>query len=97
MRFGPSFARILGMSKVYELMVLVKPDTEIAIEKLVGSKVAVEKTENLGKKTLAYPIAKCKEAIYWLYQLKGDNLSAAQIQKQVSLNEQVLRFLLLRR
>lgn len=85
----------------YELMVLVAPSVDMTEEKaqkdfvtsLVGSDVTVKEVTSLGKKMLAYDIAKQKEATYLVAALEGI-VKSAEVDKKAKLNDSVLRFLL---
>lgn len=89
------------MNRVYELMLVLSPDFDSKdekkvkdlISKLVGVDSSVSQLTMIGKKALAYPIKKFTEGIYVLAKLSG-LIKVEQIEKQVKLNELVLRYLL---
>lgn len=88
------------MSKIYELMLVIRPDVEVTdktapamVANLVGDKVKVETISILGKKPLAYQIKKKNEGIYVLVSLSG-KIIVPDIEKRVQLGTEVLRFLL---
>ncbi len=87
------------MKRSYELMLVFRPDTDVTdknasdkIGKLVGEGVAVDSVSILGKKTLAYPLAKQKEGLYVLAILSGQ-MTVPVLEKRVQLDGSVLRFL----
>lgn len=90
--------------KQYELAVLFDPQLDVdtsnaskKIEKLIsesGGKIL--KTDNWGKKKLAYPIAKQESAIYVFYivELPGD--APQKIEANLNITDEVLRYLICR-
>lgn len=86
------------------MMLVLKADVDVSTEakakdiigKLMGSEAKISEVTLMGKKILAYPIRKQKEGNYILIKLTG-NIKVDQIEKQVKLNENVLRYLLLKR
>ena len=89
----------------YELLVLGKGDLAESeqksinseIEKLVSdNKGTVEKRADWGKKELAYEIKKQKQGFYTLFHLLAPEDFPKKLEKKISLNENVLRYLLLR-
>lgn len=92
------------MVHAYELIVMIKPDevqdtvkklTEI-IKKLLPGETSIKK-EELGKKTLAYPIKKIKEANYFLFSISCDAAKIPELSQKLKTFEKILRFLLIRR
>lgn len=89
------------MKRQYELMVIVKTtfpyDDEKKrsdlLEKLVGETATIVEHTLLGKKGLAYPIQKQGEGAYILATVEG-TIQVGDIEKQVRLGEDVLRYLL---
>lgn len=91
------------MKKTYELVVLLNPTltsdllkkTQEDIVKFVTSqKGSVKKTEEWGRKVLAYPIAKHTDAMFVLYQIELDSSNAQALERLVQLNDSVIRHLL---
>lgn len=92
----------------YELMVLLRPDLnderlQAAIERVKtviadqGGTVTFEKYDTpWGRRRLAYPIQKFQEAFYALFQLRCPPSRTREIERELRLNEQVLRHLLVR-
>jgi len=92
----------------YELMVLLRPDLaddrlEAAIERIrtmiadQGGTVTFEKRDTpWGRRRLAYPIMKFQEAFYVLFQLVCPPSKAREIERELRLNDQVLRHLMVR-
>jgi small subunit ribosomal protein S6 len=92
----------------YELMVLLRPDLaddrlEAALERIrntvveQGGTITFEKRDTpWGRRRLAYPIQKFQEAFYVLFQLVCPPRTVREIERELRLNEQVLRHLMVR-
>lgn len=87
----------------YEAMFIFHP--ELPDEKLEQSVQAVEKilkdnaegdlkTENLGKKTLAYPIRKMNEGYYVNYLFEAQAAAIDKIRSELKHSEDILRFII---
>jgi len=92
--------------KDYEGVFIVKANlTDEASQKLVtlieaevskkGGKV--ENVEKWGRKTLAYPITKEKEAVYYKLNFKVAPQDMPDLRKIYRLNEGILRFMILKK
>ncbi len=88
----------------YEVAVLYHPDLEIDLDK-AESKVKklftdnggkVVKTDNWGKRKLAYPIKKQEHAVYVFYtvDMPGENVRKAE--RELNITEEVIRFLIVK-
>ena len=89
------------MTRVYELMVVLRPDFGVdekpikdLVTKLVGGRKLVELTV-LGKKRMAYPIKKQSEAVYAVAKVSGEPLKVVELEKQIKMGVDVLRYLLI--
>jgi small subunit ribosomal protein S6 len=88
----------------YEVAVLYHPDLEIDLDKAEGrvSKIITDnggkitKTDNWGKRKLAYPIKKQDFAVYVFYtaELPGENVG--KIEQTFNITEEIIRFLIIR-
>ncbi len=83
----------------YDLTVLVKKaeGVEAKIEKLVKAlEGKLGKFTEMGKKQLAYPIAKTREAVFlnWMVELPGGGV--VQLEKKLTIDKDILRHLCLR-
>ena len=86
----------------YELIVLFHPDLEIDLEKplekvekiinKLGGKI--EKTDNWGKRKLAYPIAKQEFAIYVYYEFTIDSEKITKLDSTLNITDEVIRHLI---
>jgi small subunit ribosomal protein S6 len=89
----------------YELMVLLDPDVEErtvapSLEQYLGvvrqDGGTVEKVDIWGRRRLAYEIAKKAEGIYAVVDLVAEPGSVKELDRQLNLNETVLRTKLIR-
>jgi len=90
------------MSRLYELVFIVKPDLgeevgKAATEKLTGvveeSKGEIVTVEEWGKRKLAYPIEKCTEGHYVYLRFTAPPTAINEMERLLKLNEQVIRYL----
>ena len=89
----------------YELMVILDPDIEertvapaldqfLTVVKTDGG--SVEKVDIWGRRRLAYEIAKKSEGIYAVVDIVAEPASVKELDRQLNLNETVLRTKLMR-
>ena len=89
----------------YELMVILDPDIEertvapsldqfLAVVKSDGG--SVEKVDIWGRRRLAYEITKKTEGIYAVVDLQAEPATVKELDRQLNLNEAVLRTKLMR-
>ena len=90
--------------KNYELSVLYHPDLEMNLDPALD-KVAkivetaggkIDKTENEGKKRLAYPINNQDFAVYYYYTISLPADAPAKISSSFNIADEILRYLLVR-
>jgi len=86
----------------YEILVIVDPrpaDEEVAAlltqlgETLRALGVDVTKVENWGKRRLAYDMKKQREGTYAVFEVSAEPSMVKEFERQLRLNENVLRFL----
>ena len=89
----------------YELTIVIdgeastakKKGVQASVEKLVKTgKGKVVKTDDWGKKDLAYQINKSSTGIFIYYDLELDGQQARILPRELNLNEDVIRYLLVR-
>jgi small subunit ribosomal protein S6 len=89
----------------YELMVIldpsldertVTPSLETFLNVVKNDKGTVEKIEVWGKRRLAYEIEKNADGIYALLEITCEPATVAELDRQLGLNESVLRTKVLR-
>lgn len=90
----------------YELVLVIDPEASGADQKkLVKSvkkivedlKGKVEKTDEWGKRELAYPIKKKNLGYYFLLAIKLPATAAIQIENKLKLEEKIIRYLLVKK
>jgi small subunit ribosomal protein S6 len=93
---------VVSSLKPYEILVIVDPrpaDEDVAalltqLEEQVKSLGAeITKVENWGKRRLAYDIAKQREGTYAIFEVSAEPSTVKEFERQLRLNEQVLRFM----
>jgi small subunit ribosomal protein S6 len=93
------------MTRKYELVYIVSPDaTEDQVAELHGQVEAVvqrlggqlEKTENWGRRRLAYEIGRHKEGVYVLDVISGSGELMKEIERRLKVYDTVIRQLIVR-
>lgn len=93
---------MISFQPMYELMVIAKSDLAQAISAKVEkflkeAEAASVKVENLGKKTLAYAIAKQTEGEYFLYNFEAEGKNLKALSDKLRLEQEgILRHLLIK-
>jgi small subunit ribosomal protein S6 len=89
----------------YETLTVLHPDLGEAGAKEVVQKVRgileagraeIKKVDEWGMRELAYPIRKQRRGIYALVEYKSEPQAVAELERQLKLNDQVLRFITVR-
>ena len=88
----------------YESIIIVNPNVDEAGLKaleekftgLINANGKVESVENMGKKTLAYEIKKCKEGIYLLFNFEAKPDSIAELERVYRITDEILKFIVVR-
>ncbi len=95
----------MNAERTYELVYIIAPDAteeqvadlhtqvEAIVQKFSGR---VDKTENWGRKRLAYEIARQKEGIYVLEQIIGPSDMVTELDRRLKVIDQVIRHLVIR-
>lgn len=86
----------------YEIAVLYHPDLEVDLSKAEGKvqKIVTDnggkvvKTDNWGKKKLAYPIAKQDYAVYVFYTVEMPGAGVVKVESSLNITDEVIRFLI---
>jgi len=84
--------------------VLYHPDLEVDLEKganrvekiLSDNKAKITKTDNWGKRKLAYPIKKQEFAVYVFYTVEIPAENVAKIEQTFNITDEIIRFLITR-
>ncbi len=92
---------LASMQRVYELMVVLRPDFGVEekpikdlLTKFIGDR-DLQKLTILGKKRLAYPIKKQTEGVYAVAIVVGSPLKVVELESQMKLGTDILRYLLI--
>jgi small subunit ribosomal protein S6 len=88
----------------YELAVLYHPDLEIDLDKaesrvkkiIADNGGKITKTDNWGKRKLAYPINKQDFAVYVFYTAEIPAPNVGKIEQTLNITDEVIRFLITR-
>lgn len=90
----------------YELVIIVTPEFDETATAEIVDKVkswiteaggSIESFEEWGRQKLAYLVRKNKEGQYFLFTLKLDPSAVAILERNFSLQESILRFLIVNR
>jgi small subunit ribosomal protein S6 len=90
------------LNNQYEIAMLYHPDLEIDLEKatskiekiLADNKATITKTDNWGKRKLAYPIAKQDFAVYVFYTIEMPGENVRKVEQTFNITDEVIRFLI---
>jgi small subunit ribosomal protein S6 len=86
----------------YEIAILYDPDLEIDLEKatsrvekiMTDNGATITKTDNWGKRKLAYPIAKHDMAVYVFYTVEMPGSNVQKLESILNITDEVIRFLI---
>jgi small subunit ribosomal protein S6 len=101
-RFRSAISREVSALRPYEILVIVDPrptDEDVtALLTQIGEQakslgIEVDKLDNWGKRRLAYDIRKQREGTYAVFDAKAEPSMVKELERQLRLNENVLRFL----
>jgi small subunit ribosomal protein S6 len=68
-----------------------------AIEKMIKKEGgSVVKTEDMGRRKLAYPINKKTEGHYVLFEIEGSGQEIAELERRMRVNDTIMRYLTVR-
>lgn len=94
------------MNRPYEVMYILDSRLDEEAQKQINTRVSdtiakiggtIEKSENLGRKRLAYPIKKRTDGVYMLTHFEGDSRSLKELNRVMNITEGLLRHLVVRR
>src|SRR6516165_3816463 len=89
----------------YEVMFIIRPDvSEEDVDKVVaqmenavtlnGGKI--EKVDKMGRRKLAYRVARCREGLYVLFTLEGSGDTVKEFERRLKVSDAVIKFLTVR-
>lgn len=95
---------VRGSLNQYEIAVLYHPDLEIDLEKasnkidkiIAGNGGKITKTDNWGRRKLAYPINKQEFAVYVFYSVGMPADGVAKVEQTFNITDEIIRFLITR-
>jgi small subunit ribosomal protein S6 len=95
----------LAEKRTYEVMYIGTPDvgdddiTQLneAIERMIADEGGtVVRTDNMGRRPLAYPIKKKREGYYVLFEVEGSGQEIAELERRMRVNDTIIRFITVR-
>jgi small subunit ribosomal protein S6 len=92
------------LNNIYEVAVLYHPDLEIDLGKaedrvtkiIADNGGKITKTDNWGKRKLAYPIKKQDFAVYVFYTVEMPAENIAKVEQTFNITDEIIRFLITR-
>jgi small subunit ribosomal protein S6 len=93
------------MSRVYEVMFIVRPDVvDEDVDKLIAGFEAtvtngggtIKSTEKMGRRKLAYLVRKFADGNYILLTVEADGGLVAELERRLRVTEQVIKFITVR-
>ena len=95
----------MAEQRTYEVMFIIDPEVnEDDVTRLGGTLQqiitdqggTVTKTENMGRRQLAYPINRKNEGHYMLLEVDGSGREIAELERRMRVNDQVIRYITVR-
>lgn len=92
-------------NRTYEVMYVVDPDTPVdrigklneAVGKLVEKEGGtVVRMDDIGTRTLAYPIKKKTEGHYVLFEIDGSGQEIMELERRMRVNDMIMRYITVR-
>ncbi len=92
-------------NRTYEVMYIASPETSDdtivklndAIVKLVEKEGGnVVRTDDWGRRKLAYPIKKKTEGYYVLFEIEGSGQEIAELERRMRVNDMIMRYITVR-
>lgn len=92
-------------NRIYEVVIIIDPkstDEEVTnltnglqqtVERLGGT---IAKSEDMGRRRLAYEINHNTEGHYWLLEINGSGAEIAELERRMRVNDAVVRYLTVR-
>lgn len=89
----------------YEISIVLKPNLDDEAKKAENEKIqelitkfggTIEKTDDWGKRRLAYEIKKFTEGFYTFHTVEAESTLPADMEQRLRIDENVLRYLVIR-
>ena len=89
----------------YESVIIINPNVaeetiKALIDRftaLINSDGKVEKTEEIGKKDLAYEIAKNKEGYYVVFDFEANPSLIAELERNYRITDEIMKFIVIKK
>ncbi|HEX8853823.1 MAG TPA: 30S ribosomal protein S6 [Pyrinomonadaceae bacterium] len=91
--------------RTYEVVFIIDPDagedevtrlTENLQHTVTEQGGTITKTENMGRRSLAYRVGRKTEGVYMLFEVEGTGREIAELERRMRVSDQVLRYLTVR-
>lgn len=95
----------MAEKRVYEVIFIIDPgtaedDASRLVENLqqvvASGGGTVTRTENMGRRHLAYTIERRKEGLYMLFEVEGTGQEIAELERRMRVSDQVVRYMTVR-
>ena len=92
-------------NRTYEVMYIIDPETAAdkitALNEAVGKLIekeggAVVRMDDIGMRTLAYPIKKRKDGYYVLFEIDGSGQEIMELERRMRVNDAIIRYVTVR-
>ena len=89
----------------YEVMFIIRPDvSEEEVDRVIAQMESavtqtegrIEKVEKMGRRRLAYRVARCREGLYVLFTLEGSGDTVKEFERRLKVSDAVIKFLTVR-
>jgi small subunit ribosomal protein S6 len=95
----------LAEQRIYEVMFIIDVSTsddevtrlsDSLLQIITDQGGTVTKNENMGRRSLAYPINRKNEGIYVLFEVEGTGGEIAELERRMRVNDQIIRYITVR-
>jgi len=95
----------LAEQRIYEVMFIIDvsaSDDEVTrlsdslLQIITDQGGTITKNENMGRRSLAYPINRKNEGIYVLFEVEGTGGEIAELERRMRVNDQIIRYITVR-
>jgi small subunit ribosomal protein S6 len=92
-------------NRTYEVMYIVDPETAadkiVELNETIGKLIEKEggtivRMDDIGMRTMAYPIKKRKDGYYVLYEIDGTGQEIMELERRMRVNDAIIRFVTVR-
>lgn len=92
-------------NRTYEVMYIVDPETPVdkigKLNEAVGQLIekqggTVVRMDDIGQRTLAYPINKKSEGHYVLFEIEGTGQEIMELERRMRVNDMIMRYITVR-